>query len=510
MRKSRFLVAMVLVLSFALTGCGKGKEAAKEGETLTVALSGDAISLDPVASNDNQSCNATRNMYEGLVELDENDEIVPALAESWEHPDDLTYIFKLKEGVKFHNGEELKASDVVFTLKRAIEAPNVKHLFDTIDIDSVIAKDDYTVEFKLSEPYAAIMDNLCHPGGFIVSEKAVTEGGADYQMHPVGTGALKFVSWQKANSIEMERFEDYHGEKTQYEKLVMRIIPEPTNRTIELESGGVDLAFDIAPNDVKKVEDNGDLKLIRTLDYGTTYLGFNTKKAPLDNPKVREAISYAIDMDEIVKAVFLGIGETATGPMPPTLKYSIAEDIQPKKRDVEKSKALLKEAGLEDGFKTSISTNDNKDRVDMATAMKQQLSEVGIDVTINVLEWSAFNDLIKNGEQDMFEIAWTADSTDPDTFMYPCFHSSAQGEGGNYIYLDDPEVDELLEKARAAQEDSERAEYYKKAQEKLMEITAWIPEHYKEILVGAKKNIEGAEITKYGHHRLTKVTFDNK
>ncbi|WP_100065343.1 ABC transporter substrate-binding protein [Miniphocaeibacter massiliensis] len=508
MRKRNLLVAMLLLVSISLTACGGGGgDSAEKSETLTVALSGDAISLDPVASNDNQSSNAMKQMYEGLVEMDEEkDEIVPALAEDWEHPDDLTYIFKLKKGVKFHNGEELKASDVVFSLKRAIEAPNVKHLYDMIDINSVKANDDSTVEFKLKAPYAAILANLCHPGAFICNEKAVNEAGDSYQQNPVGTGPLKFVSWQKANSMEMERFEDYHGDKVQYKKLLFRIIPEATNRTIELESGGVDIAMDITPNDVSKVEGNEKLALHRSLDYGTTYLGFNTKKAPLDNPKVREAISYAIDIDEIVNAVFLGIGETATGPMPPTLKFSIADSMKPKKRDVEKAKALLKESGVELPIKTSISTNDNKDRVDMATAMKQQLSEVGIEVSINVLEWSAFNDLIKNGQQDMFEIAWTADSPDPDTFMFPCLHSSSQGEGGNYAYLEDAKMDELLEKARAAQTDEERADYYKQAQERVIELTVWVPEHFKEILIGSNKDVKNVQVSKFGSHKLTRVT----
>ena len=510
MKRKSIVISMLLVLAIALTACGGGGGKEDKKSTLTVALSGDAISLDPVASNDNQSSNAIKQMYEGLVELDENDEIIPALAESWEHPDDLTYIFKLKEGVKFHNGEELKASDVVFSLKRAIVAPNVKHLYDSIDPESVVANGDYTVEFKLVKPYSAILANLTHPGASICNEKAVNDAGDSYQMNPVGTGALEFVSWQKANSMEMKRFEDYHGEKTQYEKLVFKIIPEPTNRTIELESGGVDIAMDITPNDVSKVEDNDKLELHRSLDYGTTYLGFNTKKAPLDNEKVREAISYGIDINEIVNAVFLGIGETATGPMPPTLKYSIAEGLTPKKRDVAKAKELLKEAGFENGFETSISTNDNKDRVDMATAMKQQLSEIGIDVTINVLEWSAFNDLIKNGQHDMFEIAWTADSPDPDTFMFPCFHSSAQGEGGNYAFLEDAELDTLLEKARESQDDAERADYYKQAQERVMAISAWVPEHFKEILIGANKDIKNVEVSKYGSHRLTKVVKETK
>ncbi len=151
MRKKMSLVMIVALLMASIAGCG-GNEAAA-GETLTVAMSGDAIALDPVATNDNQSSNVMVQLYEGLVKLDEEGNATPLLAETIEQPDDMTYVFKLKQGVKFHNGEELKASDVVFSLKRAIEAPNVTHLFNTIDPSGFKVIDDYTVEMKMLEPY---------------------------------------------------------------------------------------------------------------------------------------------------------------------------------------------------------------------------------------------------------------------------------------------------------------------------------------------------------------------
>lgn len=504
MKKQKWICLILAIMMLALTACGGG--AAGDGDTLTVASGGDAISLDPVATNDNQSSNIMVQIYEGLMKLDANGEVVPSLAESVEQPDDVTYVFKLKQGVKFHNGEELKASDVVFSLKRATEAPNVKHLFATIDPASIKANDDYTVEFKLLYPFKGVLAALCHPGAFITNEKAVNDGGDSYAMNPVGTGAAKFVSWSKANELVLERNEDYHGEKTAYSKLTYRVIPEPTNRLIELESGGVDIALDIAPNDLEKVEGNSELQLLRSLNYGTTHLGFNTSKAPFDDPKVREAVSYALDMDAIVKAVFLGVGRTASSPLPPTVQYSIADDMQPKTRDIEKAKALLAEAGYADGLSTTLSTNENKQRSDMATIIKEQLSEVGIDVSINVLEWSAYNDLIKNSQQDMFIIAWIADSPDPDTFMYPCFHSSAAGEGGNYSFLNDPEMDDLLDRARQSQDDAERADLYAQAQQRAIDVTAWVPQHYSELLVGAQANVNGVELSPFGWYDLSGVS----
>ena len=503
MKKKLFWLLMILTSLF-LVGCSGG---AGDKETLTVGLSGDAIALDPVATNDNQSSNVMLQIYEGLVKADKDGQILPSLAESYEQVDDVTYKFNLKKGVKFHNGEELKASDVVFSLKRAIEAPNVTHLFQTIDIDSVKALDDYTVEFKQTEPFAGILAALCHPGGFIVSEKAVTEAGDDFAQHPVGTNALKFVKWNRADSLELEQFEDYHGTPTEYKKLTFRVIPEPSNRVIELESGGVDIAYDIIATDIEKVENNEKLTLLKSLDYGETYLGFNFSKELLSDPKVREAITLALDKDSIVKAVFRDLGQTATGTLPPTLKYSISDTMKVKEQNIEKAKELLKEAGYPDGFSLNISTNDNKDRSDMATAMKEQLAQVGIDATIDVLEWSAFNEVIKKGDQDLFMIAWTADSPDADTFLFPCFHSSAKREGGNYIFLEDPKVDELLEEARFEQDEAKRAEQYAEVQEYLMDINAWIPLHNKEMTVATRKEIGNISLSPLGFHTLTQVSM---
>ncbi len=216
-------------------------------------------------------------VYDGLDKIDMEGNITESLAENYEISEDgLTYTFKLKEGIKFQNGEELKASDAVFTFKRAIEAPAVAHIFGDIDPDSLEALDDYTFQFSLKEANAGIVAALCHPAAFIVNEKAVTEAGDDYSRNPIGTGPFILESWSKSNKMVLNRFEDYHGEAPVYNTLEVRVIPEATNRVIELETGGVDIAYDISPNDVSRVEENSDLQLFRTPDlwnslYGNEY-----------------------------------------------------------------------------------------------------------------------------------------------------------------------------------------------------------------------------------------------
>ena len=286
----------------------------------------------------------------------------------------------------------------------------------------------------------------------------------------------------------------------------MKIIPEPTNRLVELQTGGADIVYELQPMDVEKVEKDENLVMLKSDDYGTTYLGFNTQKAPFDNPKVRQAIAYAIDIPDLIPKVWLGLGKAASNSMPPTLVYSIGGETKPKARDVEKAKALLAEAGYPDGFDTTISTNERKQRVDMATIIKEQLKDVGINVTINVMEWSAYNDLLKNGKQDMFEIAWISDTPDPDAFLFPCFHSSAMGEGGNYCWLNDKEMDKLLDDARMELDTNKRAEIYKKAQEYILDQQIWIPEYWSELTAATSKNVEGFEMNHFGFYKLSKVS----
>lgn len=520
-RKSLILISVMLVLSLMLTACGGAKDdggendkpadkvASEAPDKLVIATASDAITMDPVANNDAFSGNIMAQVYDGLVKIDMEGNIIPNLAKSYEPSEDgLTYTFHLEEGVKFQNDEELKASDVVFTFERALKAPAVAHIFGDIDPDSLVAEDDYTFKFSLKDANAGIIAALCHPAAFIVNEKAVTDAGEDYGRNPIGTGPFILDSWSKANKMELSKFDGYHGVLPVYDKLEVRVIPEATNRVIELETGGVDIAYDVAPIDVERVDENKELQLFRTPDYGTLYMGMNTQKAPLNNLKVRQAIAKTIDVQEIVDAVWRGVGKAASAPYTSTIKYSIAKDNEPNKKDIEGAKALLKEAGYEDGLSLTITTSDRQERIDSATIMKEDLKEIGIDVKVEVLEWSAFIGKIEEGNHDMFMISWISDSPDPDMVVYPVFHSTMVGPGGNYSFLKDDKVDELIVKGRRTLDGPERAEVYKELQETIMELAPAVFIYNSEIVIGAKANIDNIELTPFGYHRLFPITFD--
>ena len=340
----------------SVVGCGGDEQANKaKKDELIVATAYDAKSLDPHAVNEVAASNVMVQIYNTLITLDKNGKLIPSLAESFEQINDVTYKFKIKKGIKFHNGEEMTVDDVIFSLKRAATSPAVANLYSDIDVDSFEVSEDNTVSFKLKSPNTGFLYNLILPGGSILSQKAVEKFGDDYGMNPIGTGPFKFVNWKKGDRIELEKFDDYFGTKPAFSKMVIRAIPEATNRTIELESGGVDVAYEISANDIERIKENKDLKLTRLIDNSTQYLGFNNKKEPFNDIRVRQAIHYALDIPSIVKTAWKGVGKVAEGPMSPNINY-FNSDVKQYEYNVEKAKELLAEAGYPNGFKTKLWT----------------------------------------------------------------------------------------------------------------------------------------------------------
>ena len=473
----RFLIAAA-VSAMALFGSMSVSAAETTQDTLTVAMGSDATSIDPVAVCNVYSSNIMAQIYDTLIDVAEDGTVTPRLAESYEVSDDgLTYTFKIRQGVKFHNGDELKASDVAYSLKRAQASAAVAHIFGDIDPDSFEVPDDYTVSFKLQQQNTGFIAGLANTGASIVPEAVVEAEGDNFGSNPIGTGPFKFVSWTK-------------------------------NDTIELESGGVDMAFDISTNDISRVEDNSNLQLIRKVDNQTTFMAFNCEKEPWNNPDVRQAISYALDTTAICNAVWRGVGAPAAGPIAPNVKYH-DNDLTPHEYNVEKAKELLAAAGVQEGQKLVISTNERQERIDMATIIQSQLKEVGIDVEIEVLEWGALLDKADRREQDAIMVGWTCQTADPDMAVYAVFHTQSNGQvGNNYANFSSEKVDELLEKGRSMPDSDDREAVYKELQEEIVAEAPWVFLNNGEVVVGAKANMKGFEPTAFGYHPLYNIYFE--
>lgn len=506
-RKSFVLLSMLLVITVVLSACGNKTTSGGGSSTkdeLVVAQGADPKSLDPHASNDQPSTRINRQIYNTLVVTDNNMEIQPGLAESWDQVDDNTWEFKLREGVKFHNGEEMKASDVVFSFYRMANSAEVAHIIGAVK--SVEEKDDYNVVIKTEEPFAPLLAHLAHSASSILSEKAVKDAGDDYQSHPVGTGPFKFVSHDSGDKVTLERFDDYYGDKAKVKTLVFRNVPEGTNRTIGLQTGEIDIAYDVEPIDVKTVEGDKGLKLVKDPSLSSDYVGFNTKKAPYDNVKVRQAINYAINVDEIIEVALEGAGTPATGPINDKV-YGYNSNLKGYEYNPEKAKELLKEAGFENGFKTTIWTNDNPVRVTIAEIVQGQLKEIGIDAKVEQVEWGAYLERTGKGEHDMFILGWTTVTGDADYGLYAVYHSSQHGGSGNRTFFTDPKVDELLDKGRTATNEDERLKAYAEAQELILEGAPQAFLQFKTHNAGMQKNVEGFELHPSGSHYLGSVGF---
>jgi peptide/nickel transport system substrate-binding protein len=509
-KKLLVVLSLILVVAMLATACGGTTNTStpkSSKDTLVVGQGADAKSLDPHATNDQPSSRVMKQIYETLVNQNEEMALEPGLAESWTAIDEKTFEFKLKKGVKFHNGEEFKASDVKFTLLRALESSQVGHIVGAIDGENIVVVDDHTIRIGTKQPFAPMIAHLAHTATGMLNEKAVTEGGEDYGQNPVGTGPYKFASWVSGEKIDLVRNEEYHGTKAPIKNVTIRNLADNTTRTIELESGGVDIAYDIAPNDISRVEGNGDLVLLRDINLSTSYVGFNAAKAPFNDVRVRQAINYVVDMESIVEAVYLGVGQAAKGPLGPNV-WASNQKLEAYGYNVEKAKELMKEAGLEAGFKTTIWTNDNQQRMDIAEILQNQLKDINIEAEVKVVEWGAYLDGTANGEHDMFILGWVTVTGDPDYGLYALFHSTQHGGAGNRTFYSNPKVDELLESGRTTVDPKAREAFYMEAQEIIRNDAPWIFTWSGENLAGTHKSVKGFKQHPAGHHKLYTVYFE--
>lgn len=476
-------------------------------QTLIVGNSSDIVTLDPHKTNDQPSARVMVQIYDTLVIQTEELELEPGLAESWTQVDDLAWDFSLREGVTFHNGDPLTAQDVKFTFDRLLDPETAAPgRFIVGFMDSVEVVDDMTVRVTTQAPFAPLLAHLAHNVTSILNERAVTEAGEDYGTRvAVGTGAFRFVSWETASRLTVERNDDWWRGMAGVEQIVFRPITEGTVRSIELETGGVDVAYDLAPRDVLRLETHPSLNLLGYEALSMQYLGFNAQKPPFDDVRVRQAFNHAIDIESIVDAIYEGFATRATSPLPP-LVFASHPDIEPYAYDVERARALLEEAGYGGGFSAQLWTNDNPLRIEIAQIAQAQLADIGVDVDVQVLEWSTYLDETAAGNHDMFILGWGTVTADADYGLYALFHSSQFGAPGNRSFWGDPRVDELLDLGRVTEDAEQRRAIYYEAQEIIVEEAPWVFLSFQVFTTGTRDNIAGFVNHPTGSHRLFNVT----
>ncbi|MFD1736979.1 glutathione ABC transporter substrate-binding protein [Bacillus salitolerans] len=521
-------LAMLFVIGTALTGCtsapstdgtsnsagGSSENDSKDnsssgegGGELIIAVLSDATQLDPHKGTDVPSANVYGKIFDNLVVQDENMDIQPALATEWTKLDDLTWEFKLREGVTFHDGEPFNAEAVKKSIERVLDpelASPRASLFKMISEIKVV--DEFTIQFVTEYPFAPLLANFAHYSGGIISPKAIAENGDDLNQNPAGTGPFKFDSWTPGAEIRLVTNKDYWGDIPKVDSVVFKVVPEDATRIAMVETGEAHIAEPVPVTEIERIEASSTMKLYRNPALGIDYIGFNLQKEPFDDVRVRQAINLAIDTDMILQGVYNNVGTPATAPMGPGV-WGHNPDLEGWGYDIEEAKKLLKEAGFENGFKTTIWTNDNKARMDVAEVVQSQLKGIGVEVEIKVVEWGAYLEATSNGEHDMFILGWSNMTGDADYNQYFLFHTEAQGEVGNRSFYSNPRVDELIDLGRQESDPEKRLAYYKEAQEIEMEEAPMVFLRNDEDVVALGKNVEGYWMHPAGSYMINDVTI---
>ncbi|MDF0601883.1 ABC transporter substrate-binding protein [Psychromarinibacter sp. C21-152] len=455
---------------------------------LVVGQIAEPKSLDPAAVTAVNDFRILMNIYDGLVRYKSGTlEVEPALAESWEISEDGTeYTFNLRDGVSFHDGTPFNAEAVVFNFERMLDEDHPYHdtgpfplAFFFSSVDTVEAVDDLTVKFTLSAPYAPFLSNLAYPTGLIVSPAAVEQHGEDFGRNPSGTGPFHFVEWRSNEAVVVEKNADYWDGAPALEAVIYRPITDANTRVAEMLAGGIDLMVEVPPVALSEFEGD-EFTVHEQSGPHVWFLILNLKEGPFAEKLVRQAANYAINKSALVNDVLEGTAEVAAGPTPPAFAWAYNEELEPYPYDPEKARELLDEAGVENPELTFYVTEGGSgmlDPVAMGTAIQADLEAVGFDVTIETYEWNTFLGEVNpglEGKADMAEMAWM--TNDPDTLPYLALRTDAwPSEGGfNSGYYSNPEVDELLEKARVSTSQEERAELYKEMQEIVQEDAPWV------------------------------------
>jgi len=439
-------------------------------DTIVVGLYQDVLNLDPANHRNRTSETVIRNMFDGLVTRGPDMKIVPEIAESWKWLDTLTCEFKIRKGITFHNGEALTAEDVEFTFNRIIkeggmdgESSPRKGLLGPLE--SVEMVDDYTVVFKLSEPWTVLLKMLPHQQ--IVPKDYLEEvGSEEFRKNPIGAGPFKFVEGKLNERIVLERFDDYYGGSPDLppvgaaplKRVIFEVLPESSTRVAALLSGGCDIIQNVPTADVPRIEKNPNCKIKYSKGTRANYLEMNLTKPPFDDIKVRKAINHAFNRELLIEVLYNGEGSIFAGPLFP-YEAMFDASLIPYKYDPELAKALLEEAGYPDGFSLVLDTEtDFKEPAEIVAGM---LSEVGIDCTVRLWEWGVLKPLLLKGERTLLLNTWGSSILDPVGYVDAKFLTDGRG---NYSKYSNPEVDSLIAEGSTTVDPDKRKVIYKKMQ----------------------------------------------
>lgn len=507
MKKRVLSMVLVVVMLVLAAACGKPEsgsnpaDQAPTGEagykdTIKIGVDVDPNTLDPRLQTNVTVVRVGELVFSGLIELNEKLEPQPCLAESWEQKDATTLVFHLRKDVKWHDGTPFTAADVKYTYETILDkdfgsAARSRY----VPIKEIVTTDDYTVQFNLSEPYAPLLTYMDHK---IVPQSAKDK--PDFAENPIGTGPYKFVSWSKNNVIKLVANDSYFGGAPATKNIEIYTIPDNTTRVSALEAGDVDFIHSpLSPQDIPRMKENNKVTVFQTSGLGVTFVNFNHQAEVLKDKNVRIALAHMIDKETISKEIYQGMDTPANGAVLPA-SWAYSADIKDYAYDPAKGLQMLNDAGWKDtdgdgildknGKKLTIKLSthtEDPNRIQALEFIQNTFASNGIDAQVSTFEWATFSADLTAGNYEV-GIVGLLNINDPDRGMYIQFHTGGGQNYGKYSY---PELDSLLDKGRAAADQSERAKLYQQASQMINDEVMWRTLVYQGYVAMYNKNLEG-------------------
>ena len=484
--------------------------AAPSGPVLRVGLDVDAGTLDPRLANDTTARRVIEQVYDGLVELDPQLRVQPALAESWTEVSPTVWVFRLRRNVRFHDGTPLTAADVVFTYQTILD-PAFRAPFRGLytPISKIEAADsDTAVRITLTAPFAPLFKYLDMG---IVSKRAVEQMGAEYATRPIGTGPFRFVSWQRNSRIVLEANSGYWKGAPKLSQVVFNIIPDNTTRAAALESGDVDLIHSpLSPQDVARLKGNSRLTVTEMTGLGITYLNMNTADPVIRDVRVRRALAHLIPQQTIVRQIYRSIDAPASSILLPAWAGVFTDEITQPGHDITRGKALLAEAGWTDSNRDGVldragqrlslvirTHSEDPNRIQVVELLISILRSSGVDARAEITEFPALVQALFAGNYQVALLGWL-NLVDPDRGMYNQFHSKGSSNWEKYT---NARVDALLDEGRQKSNPTDRARVYREAARIVAQELPYYVLTYQGYVVVQSRRVQGFRPNPTGNFR---------
>jgi peptide/nickel transport system substrate-binding protein len=492
-----FLAFLVPVLSCS---------AKPDPNTLVMIIENSPTNLDPRVGLDAQSERIDELLFDDLCTRDEHLNVQPGLAESWETPDPLTYVFHLHQGVKFHDGQPLTSRDVKWTFDSVLQGKiRTTKAAAYRPVDHIDTPDDSTVVFHLKQPFATLLWNVSDGAIGIVPYGS----GDEISRHPIGSGPFRFVSAEPDKEVIVERNKAYWGAKAKLERVRFAVIPDATTRALELRKGSADIAVSSLTGDmVLALERESNLEVVHAPGTVLGYLAFNTRDPVLKDVRVRQAMAYAVDRATIIHYLLRDFARPAYSLLPPE-SWAYNGDVPRYDYNPERARQLLDQAGYRavNGvrFHLTMKTSTDESPRLVAAVLQQQLREVGIALDIRTFEFATFLSDIIRGNYQLHTLRWVGGNEDPDIFEY-VFHSAKfSPQGGNRTFYANPRVDTLIDQARAEPEQNTRKQIYAEIQRIMADDLPYIDLWYYENVMVHTRRVRNLTLNPPGNYDFLKT-----